>query len=403
MTTPGWARLPVIVAVSAGIALGVGYGLSDLKTDLVFFAFVFLGELLGISLPGGHTAAISLAVSFGFVLLPSGAGWGDIALVVMGGGFAASLVRRRGLRWRSMVESSRRSLVLLATVGLVEGALGRITILPMGPQRLSVLTMGGALAFFVLADTLWRAALEALPRRIPLWPVWIGTLRALGSLYAALGALGSLIALSYPALGIWCLGLFLVPLIATQYSFGRFAWIRNTYLQTVRALSRVPEMGGYSEPGHTRRVAELCLEVARDLGMSSVDNLEYAALMHDLGRLSLTDPPPPAIMATSDQRRELARVGAEVVGKTGYLEEVAHLVRQSAEPYRQPWEDDDSAVPLGSRIIKTVSAFDDLVRPGGPGLTARDALERLHLGMAYEHDPRVVRSLTRVLEKRDWR
>ena len=57
-------------------------------------------------------------------------------------------------------------------------------------------------------------------------------------------------------------------------------------------------------------------------------------------------------------------------------------------------------MPLGSRIIKAVSAYDDLVTEAGGEMHGRgDALERLRLGMAYEYDPRVVAALADVVAR----
>jgi HD-GYP domain-containing protein (c-di-GMP phosphodiesterase class II) len=55
-------------------------------------------------------------------------------------------------------------------------------------------------------------------------------------------------------------------------------------------------------------------------------------------------------------------------------------------------------LPMASRIIKVANAYDDLIGPEG----TRDdrAMERIHLGLGYEYDPRVVDSLSRVLERR---
>jgi hypothetical protein len=49
---------------------------------------------------------------------------------------------------------------------------------------------------------------------------------------------------------------------------------------------------------------------------------------------------------------------------------------------------------LGSRIIKAVNAYDDLVGDSLESTRRLTALERLRLGMAYEYDPRVVDSLS---------
>ena len=50
--------------------------------------------------------------------------------------------------------------------------------------------------------------------------------------------------------------MFIAPLLVTQIAFRRYAGIRATYLQTVRALARVTEVGGYVENGHSRRVSQ---------------------------------------------------------------------------------------------------------------------------------------------------
>ena len=56
---------------------------------------------------------------------------------------------------------------------------------------------------------------------------------------------------------LWAIPVFVVPLLLTQFSFRRYAGIRQTYAQTIRSLSRVTEVGGYTETGHSRRVSEL--------------------------------------------------------------------------------------------------------------------------------------------------
>ena len=90
-------------------------------------------------------------------------------------------------------------------------------------------------------------------------------------------------------MGLPELAVFIGPLLVTQVAFRRYAGIRATYLQTVRSLARVTEVAGYVEAGHSRRVSRLAVAVGRGLGMPEPDllALEYAALMHDIGQLSL--------------------------------------------------------------------------------------------------------------------
>ena len=71
---------------------------------------------------------------------------------------------------------------------------------------------------------------------------------------ASVGTCAVLIALATQAMGLVALALLIAPLLVTQTAFRRYAGIRSTYLQTVRALARVTEVGGYVEDGHSYRV-----------------------------------------------------------------------------------------------------------------------------------------------------
>jgi response regulator RpfG family c-di-GMP phosphodiesterase len=220
---------------------------------------------------------------------------------------------------------------------------------------------------------------------------------------SAIGATGALIALAATIMDVWALPVFVVPLLLTQFAFRRYAAIRESSLQTIRALSRVTELGGYTESGHSRRVSQLSMAVGRELGMNDAElrDLEYAALMHDIGQLSLAEPIPggaTVVAAPADQRR-IASLGADVIRQTGVPDEVAEIVDLQAEPYRRAHESQRSEIPLAARIIKAVNAYDDLVGDSYEVSRQLEALERLRLGMAYEYDPTVVESLSKTVER----
>ncbi len=213
---------------------------------------------------------------------------------------------------------------------------------------------------------------------------------------AAVGASAMLIALATEAMGLVALALLIAPLLVTQTAFRRYAGIRSTYLQTVRALARVTEVGGYVEDGHSYRVGRLAVAIGRELGMSEPDllELEYAALMHDIGQLSLADPIPggATVLASPEDQRRIAGLGASVIEQAGVLDGVAEIVRCQS----QPWRGSGPEPPIGSRIIRAANAFDDLVGGSPDRDRSAAALERLRLDTAVEYDPRVVEALTKV-------
>ena len=221
-------------------------------------------------------------------------------------------------------------------------------------------------------------------------------------------------------MGLAALAVFTAPLLVTQVAFRRYAGIRATYLQTVRALAKVTEIGGYVEPGHSERVSRLAVAVGRELGIHEPQllELEYAALMHDIGQLSLADPIPggATVLASRQDQQRIAELGADVIQQAQVLGSVAEIVRRQNEPYRgfevahegyrgRPGrldrvDGEPSRPPLSSRIIKAANAFDDLVGSSlDPGRAAA-AVQQLRLDTASEYDPEAVEALSRVVSRR---
>jgi HD-GYP domain-containing protein (c-di-GMP phosphodiesterase class II) len=229
-------------------------------------------------------------------------------------------------------------------------------------------------------------------------------IQAVAGLGAAVAATGILIALASNLMGWWALPVLILPLLTTQFSFRRYAQIRSTYRQTIRALSKITEVGGYVHDGHSIRVSALAVSTGREVGLTETEllDLEYAALMHDIGQLSLAEPIPrgSTLTVTPAERKRIASMGAEIIRSSGTLDRVAVIVERQSDPYRRNRRPADDTLPVASRIIKAASAYDDLVSvaPEDPRCRA-DAVERLRLGMAYEYDPRVVEALARVVSR----
>ena len=206
-------------------------------------------------------------------------------------------------------------------------------------------------------------------------------------------ATGAVMALAVAVAGLWALPVFCVPLLLTQLSFRRYAAVRTTYRQTIASLARATEIAGYTPPGHARRVAALSRAVGRELGLTEPELtvLEYAALMHDIGQLSLVDPvpagPPPC---SPPEQRRIALLGGAVVRQTGVDAEVAVVVERQADPYREQ--------PLTARIVRAVNAYEEMAREAGPGGPLR---RWSSCGSAPREDyqPEVVESLARVLAR----
>ena len=399
----------MLLAFAAVVVTASPHGLVDPAIAFAFAGFIALGELARITLPGGRDAApIATAGALAYALLIT-FDQGDVehsalqvvavvAFAMLVGVFPHVVAGRAPSN-----DSMARRLLVIGFAAAIFRATGLDAFVRDQEGYLQAIIMVAIVAATGAVDAALAAAVRAGTDRAPFLAVLRNEGRAQVGIGSAIGATGALIALAASIMGNWALPVFVIPLLLTQFSFRRYAAIRATSLQTIRALSRVTELGGYTEAGHSRRVSELAVAVGRELGMSDADllDLEYAALMHDIGQLSLTEPIPggaTVVAAPADQRR-IAGLGADVIRQTGVLDAVATIVERQAEPYRRAHHGNDLAVPLASRIIKAVNAYDDLVGESSETDRRLDALERLRLGMAYEYDPRVVDSMAKAIER----
>jgi hypothetical protein len=399
----------LLLAFAAVVVTASPGGMVRPDIAISFAAFIALGELARITLPGGRDAApIATAGALAYVLLitfdQTSVEHGPLQVVAVVAfamlvGVFPHVVAGRA----PSTDTMARRLLAVGFAAAVFRATGLDAVVRDVEGFVQALIMVGIVAATGAVDAVLAAAVRAGTDRAPFLAVLRNEGRAQVGIGSAIGATGALIALAASIMGTWALPVFVIPLLLTQFSFRRYAAIRATSLQTIRALSRVTELGGYTESGHSRRVSELAVAVGRELGMSDADllDLEYAALMHDIGQLSLTEPIPggaTVVAAPADQRR-IAGLGADVIRQTGVLDGVAAIVERQAEPYRRAHQGNDIAVPLASRIIKAVNAYDDLVGESTETARRLDALERLRLGMAYEYDPRVVDSMAKAIER----
>ncbi|MFF1339016.1 HD-GYP domain-containing protein [Streptomyces sp. NPDC058290] len=251
------------------------------------------------------------------------------------------------------------------------------------------------LGLTALCDAVLAAAPAGARTGRPYGPLLRDELRAQLGIGSAICATGVVMALGVAVAGLWALSVLCVPLLLTQLSFHRITAIRTTYRQTITSLARATEIAGCTRPGHSRRVAVLSCAVGRELGLSQreLTVLEYAALMHDIGQLSLVDPVRAGATAglPAAEARRIAVLGGEVARQTGVPAEVAVVVERQADPYRDQ--------PVAARIVRAVNAYDDLLggtrHPGG----SLAALEQLRLGTGRDYQPEVVECLARVLAR----
>ena len=392
------------ILVVAAVAQTAATGLVKPRFALAFGALIALGELLRLALPGDREAApigSAGALAYGMLLGVGGVAATQSALQVVAVTAASmtvgALPHLAAGRPPGLAGMASR-LIKVATVALLFRPLSRFGLLADN-WSLALVVMIALVIVGWSVECLIRSLIRADALRARFGVTLWDEMRIQLPLGVAVGASAILIDFAAEVMGLAALALLIAPLLVTHTAFRRYAGIRATYLQTVRALARVTEVGGYVEDGHSHRVGKLAVAVGRELGMSEPDllELEYAALMHDIGQLSLADPIPggaTVLVSPGDQRR-IAELGAGVIEQAGVLDRVAEIVRCQSWPWRGP----EGEPPVSSRIIRAANAFDDLVGASVDRERTYAALERLRLD-STEYDPGVVEALSKVASRR---
>jgi HD-GYP domain-containing protein (c-di-GMP phosphodiesterase class II) len=160
---------------------------------------------------------------------------------------------------------------------------------------------------------------------------------------------------------------------------------------------------------HSTRLAEWGLRVARDLGVpeSCMSDLEMGALLHDIGKIGVPDGILNKPGKLTQEEYELVKrhpeYGWTVIRNLPGLEQTSLYVLHHHENFDgtgYPAKLKNSEIPIGSRIVSVIDAFDAMVssRPYRKGLPLEEAFRRLNEASGTQFDPAVIKSFIPIAE-----
>jgi PAS domain S-box-containing protein len=152
-----------------------------------------------------------------------------------------------------------------------------------------------------------------------------------------------------------------------------------SYDATIEGSSRALDLRDKETEGHSRRVTEMTLRLARVLGMSEAElvHVRRGALLHDMGKLGVPDSillkPAKPTDTEWDVMRQQARYASEILSPISYLcpaLEMPYCHHEKWEGTGYPRGVKGEQIPLAARISVVVDVWDALRsdRPYLPGL-----------------------------------
>lgn len=258
--------------------------------------------------------------------------------------------------------------------------------------------------FFIL--NLVLSQLDLSQRRgAPFWPTFFGSLSLSGLVYFCETAIAILIVLMYQPLKFYSFFLLAAPLLTVHYAFHNFLKIKETYRNTLRALTRAIQIEDPLQEGHSERVMDLAIDIGREMGLfgESLEKLGYAALLHDIGKLGLDINSFDYVLDSEKITEEVvphAEIGYETLKQVKFLEPYAKIIRYHHVPYVYR-RNLNVVLPLESRIIAVADYFDLLLN--SPLLDKRVSLKQALNKVkkdSFMFDPKVIRALVAVVRRK---
>jgi HD-GYP domain-containing protein (c-di-GMP phosphodiesterase class II) len=212
---------------------------------------------------------------------------------------------------------------------------------------------------------------------------------------------------------------FVLPLLALLLIFARERTERidslfelsEAYRGTARVLAQVVEHDDEYTGFHTRGVVELSGEVAAELGLDATQrrNVEFAALLHDVGKIAIPKDIINKPGGLNDRERALIRThtleGQQMLDQIGGLmREIGGIIRSAHERFDGRGYPDGlrgEDIPVESRVVFCCDAFNAMTtdRPYRSARAPESAMAELRANAGTQFDPRIVEALGAVLER----
>ncbi|MGW2385500.1 HD-GYP domain-containing protein [Streptomyces sp. NPDC001658] len=207
--------------------------------------------------------------------------------------------------------------------------------------------------------------------------------------------------------------LVLLPMCVSWWVFAQYHRERAAHQATIRALVQAVDIKDEYTRGHSERVGQASMMIARELGMDEgrVEVLRFAGILHDVGKLGV----PTRLLRkdgplTPQERRVIElhpEYGHEMVRGISFLGEARAAVlhhHERIDGSGYPYGLVGSQIPESARVVAVADAFDAMTstRSYSRARPVPVAVEELRRCAGTHFDPRMVEAFVRALGRHGW-
>lgn len=186
--------------------------------------------------------------------------------------------------------------------------------------------------------------------------------------------------------------------------------LAEAYDATIEGWSRVLDLRDKETEGHTQRVTEMTIRLARALSVSEEDivHIRRGALLHDIGKMAIPDDilqkPGPLTDEEWKEMRQHPEFAYQMLYPIAYLRpalDIPYYHHEHWDGSGYPHGLKKENIPLAARIFTIVDVWDALLsnRPYRKGCTEESVLEYIKTHSGTYFDPSLVEAFLRLYEK----
>ncbi len=390
-----------LVACCAVVALYLREPLPDFRLVLVMGIMALAAESLAFRLQHGGTVSLMFAVAFAAVLL--GGPTAGVVVAVAGAAPPADFIERKPAY--AMLFNLSQLALGAAGAGTAYQLLGGVLLYQPGvsPPPVTQWIVAALLAapIYALINLGLVTVAVSLKCGLPLSTVWKSYQAYYVRSLLPLTLLGLVLAQLIAVAGLPYALLLLVPFAVSWRTFRVYQQQEEAYFGTVRSLVAALEAKDPYTRGHAERVAEYAKYVGEAAGLceSEVKKIEWAALLHDIGKIAVScrTLTKPGTLSEGEYStlREHPNVAASILQEVGFLEGIVPLVtahHERIDGTGYPLGLGTNQIPVGARVLAVADVFDAITseRSYRPALDVDAALHELRAVAGTQLDERFV-------------
>lgn len=401
-----------IIASIVFIYLFSTYSIPSMEALLLWSILAVVTESLPIVMTSG--AGVSVGFAIGLAALITGGPL--LATIVTTSGFVLRVVKDPNNKLNHLFNVPFYKTLFNASQSIIFTGISGIVYITINDKINSysqsnfILAVLITLLVYMLLNTLISARLFSFISGKSFLYMWGNYIKMMLPRTLSVGALGVVMALAYNGYGIGAVILFFGPLLLARYSFKMYMDMRLIYIETIQALSKTIEAKDKYTCGHANRVKEYSVKLAKAMNLKEkkVENIETAALLHDIGKIGIDDSILRKPDKLSEEEYDLIKqhpvIGANILQDVDFLKGIIDIVKYHHERYDgkgYPEGLSGDNIPLEAAILAVADSFDAMTsdRPYRDALPKVKAIEEIRNCSGRQFHPKLAEVFIDIIKK----